>query len=385
MVLLPAACIPPRAPPIHARAATGPPFPRVVNASHRSEADRAENALGFRRLFGFSLLFIVLSGLGAYAVYAQVAGHSISWDARLLAPGVVGTCLALLLVYFAADGLRLWFTLRALGEEVPLGSMARLVFLNLFVSNVTPMATGGGIAQVWFLQRRAVPIGTALTATTIRTALAVLFIFGATPILLLTMPGADGAAADRAILLTLLACGIGYVGFFAVVLLAPRWLMRPLLATLKTARRFHVISRARHLRWRRAGVRELQRFARGFGRYFAGRRRDIAGSFACTAIFLLTLFSFPAVLFAGLGYDLDYWLVIGRLVITTFVMYFSPTPGASGIAEGVFGQFFSDVVGASHLVLATVAWRALTIHLGMAIGVVVAHRELARPSGGAPR
>ncbi len=68
--------------------------------------------------------------------------------------------------------------------------------------------------------------------------------------------------------------------------------------------------------------------------------------------------------------------MIGLLVVTTFVMYFSPTPGASGVAEGAFGFLFAGLVSDDHLVQVTLAWRFLTIYLGMAIGVFVTQHEL---------
>ncbi|WP_372590846.1 YbhN family protein [Guyparkeria sp.] len=350
----------------------------MTTPSRQPERFEIQNEPTFRgrRLLWFALLFIGLSLLGIWAVYSQVAGREIEWDPRLLSPQLILASLALLMVYFAADGLRLWFTLRALGHSVPLSAMARLVFLNIFVSNITPLATGGGVAQVWFMRRRGVPVGIGLTATTIRTALAVLFIFGATPVLLLTLPGAEAATRSNSLLATLIVSVILYLGFFSVLVLRANWLLRPLLGLLKLLRRLHLISAPRHYRWRHRLVLNLQQFAHGFVRYFQGRWIDIAASFLFTAIFLLALFSFPALLFWALGYGFDYWVVIGRMVMTTFVMYFSPTPGAAGIAEGVFGHFFRDVVTASHLVLVTVAWRALTIYLGMLIGLFVTQREL---------
>lgn len=341
-----------------------------------SVANTTEQTPSYRRLLWFTLLFIGLSLAGVYTVYRQLAGEALQWDSRLLSPSALLGYLLLLVVYFSADALRLWFTLRALGERVPLLAMARLVFLNIFVSNVTPLATGGGFAQVWFLRRHGVAIGTAMSATTIRTVLAVLFIFGATPVLLLTLPGAESAAQQSSLIPTLIVCVVLYLSFFAVLLLRPSWLARPLLLVLKTLRVMRLIKPARQRRWRFRLVRELRRFSQGFSQYFAGRWLDILASWLFTALFLLSLFSFPALLCWALGYDLEYWLVIGRMVITTFVMYFSPTPGASGIAEGVFGHLFSDVLTASHLVLVTVGWRVLTIYLGLLIGIFVTQREI---------
>lgn len=330
------------------------------------------------RMVWFSLLFIGLSALGIYVVYSRVAGRSFEWDDRLWSAPVVLGSLMLLLLYYISDGLRLWFTLRTLDQKIELPAIAKLVFLNIFVSNVTPFATGGGFAQVWFLQRRGVPIGTAMTATTIRTVLAVLFIFGATPALLLTLPSAEQATRGNSLMATLVVCVILYLGFFLILLTRPGWLIRPASRLVYLAHWLHLISEERYQRWHAAVKTELQRFSAGFRHYFQGFWLYIAGSLFFTALFLLTLFSFPAVLLWGLGYDLDYWIIVGRLVITTFVMYFSPTPGASGIAEGVFGSMFSGLLTAGHLVMVTVVWRALTIYLGMAIGVFVTHHELRR-------
>src|SRR5680860_1239565 len=147
-----------------------------------------------RRLILFSLLFIALTAAGLYAVYDQFAGRSISFDTRLIAPQTLAAVVALLLIYFISDGLRLHFTLRALGHRLSFPVIFRLVFINLFFSNVTPMATGGGFAQIWYLHRHGIPVGRATAATTIRTVLAVLFIFSLTPVFLLTLDAFDGQA-----------------------------------------------------------------------------------------------------------------------------------------------------------------------------------------------
>lgn len=333
-----------------------------------------------KRLAGFTLLFLLLSGAGTYVVYYQVADQDVVLDPALLSQPVVTAVAALLLVYFSADGLRLHFTLRALGHRLPAGAVARLVFINILFSNVTPMATGGGLAQVWYLGRRGVPLGTATAATTIRTVLAVLFIFSAAPVFLLSAGGIRGVASDAPLAISVaLMVGV-YVGFFAVVLLRPRWLAAPVAGAVGVLLRLRLIGDERARRWRFVGKRELLRFARSFGHYLTGSRTDVILSVVFTATFLASLFSFPAILLWGLGYEVPYLTVLGLLVVTTFVMYFAPTPGASGVAEGVFGYAFAGVVGGGHLVLVTLAWRFLTVYLGMVIGVGVTLREMSRSS-----
>ncbi|HDZ57744.1 MAG TPA: flippase-like domain-containing protein [Pseudomonas xinjiangensis] len=330
------------------------------------------------RLLILAGFFVVLSGLGFWAVYSQFAGENLTFDDRLLNASTLASVCALLCIYFAADGLRLYYTLRALGQAVALSTIFRLVFINIFFSNITPMATGGGFAQIWFLQRHGVRIGTATAATTIRTVLAMIFIFTLTPFFLLTLEELDNQALIGEISGLLAVLIILYLGFFGVVLLRTRWLIAPLSVLLQAARKAHLISSSRHKRWQFKARREMVRFARSFSLYAHGPRGDVLLSVFFTAVFLLSLFSFPALLIHSLGYDTDYLISLGLLVVTTFVMYFAPTPGASGISEGVFGSFFSGILSPAHLVVVTIVWRVLTIYLGMLVGLVVTQLELSR-------
>ena len=163
-----------------------------------------------------------------------------------------------------------------------------------------------------------------------------------------------------------------------MLLLRTRWLVTPLSRLLTGLRRLHLISARRHDRWQFRCRREVLRFAASFRDYLKGRPRYVLLSILCTAVFLLALFSFPALLMHSLGYPVDYLSTLGLLVVTTFIMYFSPTPGASGISEGVFGSFFRGLLSGNHLLLVTLAWRFLTIYLGMVIGLFVLQRELTR-------
>lgn len=330
----------------------------------------------WRRLGVFSLIFLAMTAAGIYAVYDRFAERSFEFDSRLASPGIVVAALALLAVYFLSDGLRLHYTLRALGHKLPFRKLFKLVFINLFFSNVTPMATGGGFAQIWYLTRHGVPVAGATAATTIRTLLAVAFIFSLTPMFVLNLDALDGHSWSTAVITTLVVLVCGYLGFFAILLFKTRWLIAPLSGLVYLLHAGHLINEGRHAHWQFRLRRELLRFTRCFNDYRQGRPLHILLSIACTAVFLLSLFSFPALLIYGLGYQVDYLVTLGLLVVTTLIMYFAPTPGASGISEGVFGNFFQDILSGNHLVLVTVAWRFLTIYLGMIIGLLMMQREL---------
>lgn len=330
------------------------------------------------RLPLFALIFIALTAIGLGAVYRDVAQEALVLDRRLLHPAFLAAAVALLAFHWLADGARLHYTLKALGHPIPAKGMAKLVFINLFFSNITPLVTGGGFAQIWYLRRLGVPVGTGTSATTIRTMIVMVLIFAATPVLLMVIPGLQDVPLRGHFLFYLLLIMFAYVLFFAVALTRPQWLLAPAHGLLKGMRWLRMISSRRHRDWRFAAERELLHFARGFRDYFRGGWSNVLLSAAWSVAYLVSLFSFPALILLALDYRPEYFLVLGLMTVVTFVMYFSPTPGAAGIAEGVFGFLFADMANAAHLLLVVVAWRFLSAHLGMLVGAVVTHREVAR-------
>lgn len=331
-------------------------------------------AIPWKRLLFSGLAFLALSLLGLYVLYRQFNGQSLAFDTRLLQPWVLASLLALLLLYYLFDSLRLLYVLKALGHKLPFRFMLRLVFINLFFSNITPMATGGGFFQIWYLQAKGVPLGHATAATSMRTLLAVAFIFSLTPLCLMTLPVFDGSLIPHKIELALGIFGFVYLGFFALILLRPRWLVRPLTRIVHLGHRLHLINERRERRWLFKLRKELLRFTHSFRDVWRGDRRYALAALGFTFLFLLSLFSFPALLIWGLGYSVDYLLSLALMLVTTFIMYFSPTPGASGISEGVFGRFFSEILSEQHLLLVTFSWRLLTVYLGMLLGWLLLHR-----------
>ncbi len=334
--------------------------------------------IGRLRLLLFGLIFITLSLAAPYAILKELGAQPFLFDRRLLSWPILAGSVLLLVVYYSCDGLRLYHTIKVLGFRVPKRDIGRLVFINILFSNITPMATGGGFAQIWYLHRHGVPLGIATAATTMRTLLAMAFIFTPTPFLLIIMDPLQGShlSGRLAFYFGLFACG--YLAFFAVVLLRMRWILIVTDTMLRLLHRHRFISQTRLRRWSFRFRREAIRFSRGFMTYLKGPRTDILLSVLYTVLFLFALFSFPALLLWGLDYHIDYLTTIGLLVIATFIMYFAPTPGGSGIAEGVFGLFFSSLIIPAELVLIIVAWRFLTIYLGMLVGVPVTLHEMVK-------
>jgi hypothetical protein len=332
-----------------------------------------------RRIYGYlglAALFFAMSLGTLFFVHRSFGGGQLHFSQTVFSAEFIICLLALLVLYFLADGLRLYSVIRAMGFRISFTYILKLVFVNIFVSNVTPLATGGGVVQIYFMNRKGIPLGEATAATSIRTMLAALMLFTITPIVIWLEPNEFRGFFHRHVLYAITGVSSLYVALFWVVLFRIRvmkcWLYRFLfvlgnMKMLSPRRRRTVYLRV---------SREMDFFSEGFMKFIRNGTAWAVLSFFFTALFLLLLFSFSAVLLKALGYHIPFLTVLAFQVVVTFFMYFAPTPGAAGIAEGGYGFFLTHLVQKKDITLLTISWRFLTIYIGVIIGIMIIYGEL---------
>jgi uncharacterized protein (TIRG00374 family) len=326
--------------------------------------------------FGLAVLFFTLSFTTLYFVHHYFSTGRPRIPSSLLSPNVISGLIILLVLYFLADGLRLYCVIRAMGFQIAFAYLVKLVFINIFVSNVTPLATGGGVVQVYFMKQKGIPVGDATAATSIRTILAALILFTLTPIIIWAEPNQFRLFFHWSLLYGITGVSCAYLIVFWIVLSRIRIIKRWTFQSLYLLNTMKIVSRPRFRTWFLNGSRELDSFSDGFKRYFRNSLGWAALSVFFTVLFLLLLFSFSVVLVRALGYQVPMLTVLAFQVVVTFFMYFTPTPGATGVAEGGYGLLFAQLVQKHDIALLTLSWRFLTIYVGVVIGIVVTYREI---------
>jgi uncharacterized protein (TIRG00374 family) len=287
--------------------------------------------------FWAAALFFALSFTTLYFVHHYFSAGRLRIPSSLLTANVIGILAILLVLYFLADGLRLYSVIRAMGFRIAFSYIIKLVFVNIFVSNVTPLATGGGEVQVYFMQRKGMPVGEAMAATSIRTILATLILFTLTPVIIWTEPNQFHVFFHRNLLYGITGISCAYLAVFWIILCRIQIIKRWMFRGLYLLNAMNVVSRPRFRSWFLKVSRELDLFSDGFKRYFRNSPGWAALSIFFTALFLFLLFSFSIVLVRALGYQIPVLTVLAFQVVVTFFMYFAPTPGATGVAEGGYG------------------------------------------------
>ena len=95
-----------------------------------------------------------------------------------------------------------------------------------------------------------------------------------------------------------------------------------------------------------------------------------------SVLHLLALFSVLPVLMSAVGLPFRYMQTIAVQAVFMFILYFVPTPGASGVAEGGGALLYSILMPANMAGIMSIICRFFTDYLSIFMGVVVVIRML---------
>ena len=314
----------------------------------------------------FLLLFVLVVGISAAVIYTTVDINTLHNLTRFQPWSLV---LAIALGMFF-DGSRLMHLVRISNERITLYQAVQVIFGNYFLALLTPGATGGAVAQVMFLRHAGVPTGKAAVLVIVRTLLSIFFLALCMPLIFLHDEGiVPGISNDVLMAITLAA----FLGIILIVISARRGYLDYL-----------VVHLARRLReCRRRKLFALYRDTKSAISLLLDAPRQMLIVFIESGLNLLCIYAVVPCLLLGLGVvDADWYTVMGRMIFLNMLLYFSPTPGGSGIAEGGFVLLFAAVVPAGTVGIVAVCWRLIAEYLPFLIGfyytITVFGREFLR-------
>ncbi len=301
-----------------------------------------------------ALLILLVGGISAAVIYFTVDIDTLG-SLGAFKPWSLAAVVVCLAVGMYFDGTRLLHLVRISGQRITLGQAVQVIFSNYFAALLTPGATGGAVAQVMFLRRAGVPTGIATVVVLIRTLMSIMFLFVCLPFVFAYDPGLLPWVPPQ--LLIAVSGAIILAGAVGV------WFLRSPVS-LRLLRRFtHRVGRERRRR-----IFELYRDTRGAVFLLLAAPLSMLRVFAESAASLLALYAVVPMLFLGLGAAVDWPLVMGRMIFLNILLYFAPTPGGSGIAEGGFVLLFGGLLPPGTVGILAVAWRIMAEYLPFSIG-----------------
>ena len=306
----------------------------------------------YRRLLCLILLVLIISGV---VIYTTIDINTLK-NLDRFQPWSIALAVAAVGLGLFFDGSRLMHLVRVSQERITLYQAVQVIFGNYFLALLTPGATGGAVAQLMFLRHAGVPTGKAAVLVIVRTLLSIFFLAICMPFILLhdegIVPGIDN---DWLMIITLTAFALiigmvfgakhGNLDGFVI------WATR----NVKNQRRRKIFAFYRDTK---SAISMLSQSP-----------RCMLIVFLESGLNLLCIYAIVPCLLLGLGvWDADWCAVMGRMIFLNMLLYFTPTPGGSGIAEGGFVLLFSGTVPSGMVGIIAVCWRLIAEYIPFLIG-----------------
>lgn len=331
-----------------------------------------------RRIFFVLLLCVALS---AWLFYREFSKSPVDWSLiSFNANSILFLLLACLMMLFR--DLAYMVRIRLLtGKMLSWKQSFNVILLWEFASAVSPGVVGGSAVAMFILRKEKIPLGKSTALVIITAIMDNLFYIVFIPLLFLFIPVStlfpeDMEAISRG------GMAVFWIGFSIIIginllLFASIFIFPKLIGSiLKT------IFRLPFLKKRKEKAEKV-------GHDVAIASQELKGkTFSFWAkIFLATIWSWTSrylvinfILLAFIETGMmDQLIILGRQLVMWLIMILPTTPGASGIAEYLFGQMLGDFVrnGALALSLAFV-WRLISYYPYLIIGSILLPRWLSR-------
>jgi uncharacterized protein (TIRG00374 family) len=324
-------------------------------------------------------LFAAISLLGFVGVLFYGRSFRRFMEAMLsLHWGWVLVGIALASADWIGGGLRLWILTRHVYSGASFRGAVLAGGLNTWASFLTPSQTGGGPIMIYTLKRWGVPIPEAMISSLMTFVATVVFFAIAGPLAVflgagrsLEQHGVLGEAITLYDLFNLSLAGFIAIGGVILFLIAFPELARRLAQAVVELLGSRVGTRlASRLQSLREGIDRSQECLVAF---FRGR-----GWLYLAAAVLVTPVTFANRLAAGyvvlkmLGiHHAQFVDVILLQTLITFLLYFAPTPGGSGLAEILSAAVMSIYVPRELTPSYILLWRIVVCYLTVAAGSVI--------------
>ena len=265
------------------------------------------------------------------------------------------------------------------GEMFPsisLWECMRSNWANMFMGAVTPFQTGGGPAQMYMLWRRGVRIADSLLISTVNLGATLVFFLLSSLVALAWIPeNLFGKNFTPVFQTGFVAVGC-IAGSILLVLFFPHGayvFLRKLLGLVPLKSERAITVRARLLDW---VANETQRFGSGFQSLLKQNKKGLFLTVIATLVLFSNKYLMGYVIARAMGQHVPFDIFIGLQIIQLLLIYFAPTPGASGLAELSAVWLMGKLMPASLLLIFALLWRFATTILAAIIGGFVLMKEL---------
>ena len=339
--------------------------------------DRKKILLGIKIFVAISLASQL--GIFFYTSY-QHGGISLNLHSQRI--NIYMLSVAFFLSWFEGPitGVRIFFLMRVINPRIKIITSIKAAYANIFMGTITPSQTGGGVAQIYFISRDKIPYSQA-SAGSILCFVSTLF-FLITALISTALFHSPTMGHSLQLMIKSASVAVGITTLIFIVCMLFTHLINNMKFTLFTHFKNKGIIKDEN------GKIEdfLKRFAEGLvscreSILLMAKRGKIAliVGYLLTCLFFAVRLVIPYFIITGLGGNVSVADVMYIQLFITLVSYFSPTPGASGIAELSSVVLMASFVASPVVAIYTFLWRLCTLYINSSIGGILLYRELKTP------
>lgn len=244
----------------------------------------------------------------------------------------------------------------------------RTVLLGKYYDNITPAAVGGQPFQIYYMRKKSglsrgdstsVPMFGMISLQISFIIIALIcFLFG-------------GVANDYPALIVTAWIGLAFYAFWPIMVAGVSFFPKPTTAFIKFI--VKILAKVKIVKNRREALEkvenEVDEYAKSV-KTILKTRGLFFQTIILSLIYNLFFASIPFFVLTAFGGDVNFWSCFGTTIAVMSAVYFIPTPGNSGAAEGTFFVVFS-ALSSGYVFWAMLVWRFFSYYIYIIVGLII--------------
>ncbi|MDO4218627.1 MAG: flippase-like domain-containing protein [Synergistaceae bacterium] len=327
-----------------------------------------------RKGISFFVFFVLISMIAIVCYTADTDTYLALKNANI---PLLFCAFALVVLGWTLDSIKFMTLSLAAGEKLSFKDTMTVVLVNYFGCAITPMQSGGGPFQVYMLYQKGVAVGKSVAVTLVRTIFTLV-------ILALVVPFA--MSLDESVLdnYRYLSRYLYFIFAFVVasVALIIASIVKPSIIKFMVEKILKLINKCGFIKAKRLTeilqklYNEIDIYNSNMKEFVGHGKKWVIISFLVAVCHMFVYMSVMPVVILATGFSVNFLQCLIAEALFLFVLYFVPTPGASGIAECGAATICAIFMPLGAAGITAILWRMISEYTGIALGAIVMIKSL---------
>ena len=315
--------------------------------------------------------FLLAMGLSFYTVFRGQDMEQVGSALRRLSPLSLCSALFTALFFVSAEGVMIYYLLRALNGR---SSMLRCIsysFVGFFYSGITPSATGGQPMQLYYMRKdkNSLSESSVVLMTVAVIYKFVLVLIGIAMLICWHGPLMFYLQEFFPLYLLGLVLNLTLVLILSAVMLAPQGMQRVILRAEK------LLVKVRLLKVSEKRIEKIEQFVGGYReavRFLLAHKRKVLNVCLFTIVQRCSVFILTWIVYRGFALEGADALTVMLLQASVYIAVdMLPVPGAQGITELMYRNIFAGIFTEEYLMPSLYVTRGISFYFLLLVGMAV--------------